>query len=586
LLLTIYEEAYNDPDLGPALQQNYVTLDDLRRDMPRLILANNLHGVDIDLRCTQIAALALWLRCQRAYNEMGLEAVRPRITRSNLVCAEPMPGEVALLEDFLKTLHDDRLPKLIRRVMDVPEAKPVRATPEMADRLCELVRLVWNQMKLAGEAGTLLRIEQELQVAIRKGQEEWEEDQPLFRVTQYALTEEPREKFTRIVPDEGVSFWERAEALVMAALDDFAEYTANGRGLLRKLFVNDAMRGFAFVDVCRLRFDVVLMNPPFGLIMRRHHEWLKRSYADAYVDVYASFLSRGLELCHGRLGAITSRSILMTKKLLRIRRKDIVPRIEAMLDLGAPVMDSAMVQSCAYTLLASDERRPDLFFSSDRRSLEDKSDGIHQPLSLCGKDFLVSNRSIVDLPHSKLLYSLPPKIRIMMQSAEHTGENAFIVRLGMKSFNDFRFLRLRWEIDPQRIGKDSEWEPLSKGGPYAVFYSDLPLLIRWNRTGNEIAEENMRANGQTAQARQASVYYRKAGGTYSRRCKDFGVRVLPAGCIIGEKGPAIFGKGELSDLFVIGFLNSRLMNALIHVQANAKQFDSGIVESLPWKALD
>ena len=34
---------------------------------PRL----NLHGIDIDLRATQIAALALWLRCQRAYQDMG-----------------------------------------------------------------------------------------------------------------------------------------------------------------------------------------------------------------------------------------------------------------------------------------------------------------------------------------------------------------------------------------------------------------------------------------------------------------------------------------------------------------------------------
>ena len=29
---------------------------------PGLILAHNLHGIDIDLRATQIAALALWLR--------------------------------------------------------------------------------------------------------------------------------------------------------------------------------------------------------------------------------------------------------------------------------------------------------------------------------------------------------------------------------------------------------------------------------------------------------------------------------------------------------------------------------------------
>ena len=63
LLLTIYEEAYADPDLSPALQQDYHNLEDLRRDVPRLILAHNLHGIDIDLRASQIAALALWLRC-------------------------------------------------------------------------------------------------------------------------------------------------------------------------------------------------------------------------------------------------------------------------------------------------------------------------------------------------------------------------------------------------------------------------------------------------------------------------------------------------------------------------------------------
>ena len=51
LLLTIYEEAYADPDLGPALQKDYPKLEDLRRDVPRLILAHNVHGIDIDLRC-------------------------------------------------------------------------------------------------------------------------------------------------------------------------------------------------------------------------------------------------------------------------------------------------------------------------------------------------------------------------------------------------------------------------------------------------------------------------------------------------------------------------------------------------------
>lgn len=38
LLLVIYEEAYDDPDLTPALQADYPTKDDLRRALPGLIL--------------------------------------------------------------------------------------------------------------------------------------------------------------------------------------------------------------------------------------------------------------------------------------------------------------------------------------------------------------------------------------------------------------------------------------------------------------------------------------------------------------------------------------------------------------------
>jgi hypothetical protein len=38
LLLTIYEEAYADTDLGPALQEDYPTLDELRKVVPGLIL--------------------------------------------------------------------------------------------------------------------------------------------------------------------------------------------------------------------------------------------------------------------------------------------------------------------------------------------------------------------------------------------------------------------------------------------------------------------------------------------------------------------------------------------------------------------
>ena len=187
------------------------------------------------------------------------------------------------------------------------------------------------------------------------------------------------------------------------------------------------------------------------------------------------------------------------------------------------------------------------------------------------------------LPRSQMLYSLPSKLLKLLRSEDRMRSTVFEAKHGMNTFNNFRFLRLRWEVPVDCIGENLEWEPLSKGGPYAVYYSDLPLIVRWNRNGDEIAEENRRANGQTAQARQASNYYRLPGATYSRRSsKNFGVRMLPSDCIIGEKGPAVLATGEYSKEFIIALLNSRLMNFLVHVQSNAKQYDSGILERLPW----
>lgn len=115
LLQTIYEEAYDDETLGEDLREDYPGRDEFRRAVPGLILRHNLHGVDIDVRATQIAALALWLRAQRAYGELGLkDDERPRITRSNIVCAEPMPGEHEMLEEFARSLEPTVLGQLDR----------------------------------------------------------------------------------------------------------------------------------------------------------------------------------------------------------------------------------------------------------------------------------------------------------------------------------------------------------------------------------------------------------------------------------------------------------------------------------------
>lgn len=113
--------------------------------VPRLIIEHNIHGIDIDPRAVQIAGLSLWLRAQRAWHETGIRpAGRPRITRSNIVCAEPMPGEKKLLREF------------VEQQFDIGERPAFDF----------LLERIFDHMALAGEAGSLLRIEEEIRSAI------------------------------------------------------------------------------------------------------------------------------------------------------------------------------------------------------------------------------------------------------------------------------------------------------------------------------------------------------------------------------------------------------------------------------------
>ena len=338
LLTTMYEEAWEDAEspsfseTGRTLRQEYATLEELRRAVPALILQHNLYGIDIDLRATQIAALALWLRAQKSYQALGLKAGEPRrISRSNIVCAEPMPGEADLLREFIAQIQ-----------------------PAV---LGQLVGVVVEKMKLAGEAGSLLKIEEEIKEAVASAKRQWQAGPKVDQLLLFPERERKKIEQLSLFDVSGISdeaFWEHAEGQVLDALRRYAARADNGKGYSRRLFAGDADQGFAFVDVCLKRFDVVLMNPPFGAASEASKTYIDQSYPRTKNDLYAAFVERGLAWLRARglLGAITSRTGFFLSSF-QTWREDILlgeARPIVMADLGQGVLDTAMVETAAYCL--------------------------------------------------------------------------------------------------------------------------------------------------------------------------------------------------------------------------------------------
>ncbi len=330
LLLTVYDEAYDDPEVGAALRRDFADREVFRRATPRLILEHNLHGIDIDLRAVQIAGFALWLRAQRAYAEMGLKVrQRPRIEHTQVVCAEPMPGEYDLLGEFARDL------------------KPAV--------LGNLVREVWDRMRLAGEAGSLLKIEQEIAESVRKAREALASLPPAIQLTLFG-PEHPQQMPLRLDPRDlhDKAFWAEAEERVVEALRAYAQRAKGSQHVSRRLFAEDAIQGIAFVDLLQRSFDVVLMNPPFGAASVGSKEYIKRAYPRTKNDLYAAFVERGLELLRGGgyLGAITSRTGFFLTSFRKWREEILLQEAQliALADLGYGVLDTAMVETAAYVL--------------------------------------------------------------------------------------------------------------------------------------------------------------------------------------------------------------------------------------------
>ncbi len=333
-LAGIYEEAWHDegsppfPGTGRSLRQDYPSLDALHRAVPGLVLAHNVHGVDIDPRAAQIAALALWMRAQRALHDRKVPGRdRPLIARTHVVTAEPMPGDKALVEAFAASLSPAVLGDLFRRMVD--------------------------EMRHAGDLGTLLRIEESLRYAVTKAREQFVREHSQKQIVMPGMAKGPKPAFDLSgVSDE--RFFDTADERILAVLADFAAQASGAQSVRRQLFADDASQGIAFIELCRKRFDVVLMNPPFGAASLAAKKEFETAYARTKNDVYAAFVERGIELLHpgGLLGAITSRTGFFLSSFQKWREEILLKRAPPIViaDLGPGVMDNANVEAAAYCL--------------------------------------------------------------------------------------------------------------------------------------------------------------------------------------------------------------------------------------------
>ena len=328
----VYEVIYMDAwDNHPELLMKYrarrdetgrvvtVSREEFHRLVPKLILENNIYGAEIDPRALQIAALSLWLRAQRSWSEQKVEmSKRPMITRSNLVLCEAMPGNKKMLAELLTGF-----------------SHPMQL----------LIKFIWDKMKYVGEAGLLIKMEDEIDHEIEYIKANWTKINKRKDLSFDSSAEEIEEQ-QRVAnlntKEAKANFFKDIMSKLRKALIALTQQLSETEGYENVLFAEDALRGLAFIELCNMRFDAIVMNPPFGEGSVLTTPYLNSYYKYWCGNLVCAFFERMYELLSqtGKLGAIFDRTVLQRTSYEQYRRNLVCGHISECVESGWGVLDA------------------------------------------------------------------------------------------------------------------------------------------------------------------------------------------------------------------------------------------------------
>ena len=527
-------------------QMEYYGKDYNRRDIPKMIVENNLYGVDLDERAAQITQIALFIKAR----ELGGHRSKwPSYT--NVVSSH------FYLDDY------SQVKESFENIPDLDQSK------------FNLMQNIWEDLRNAYKFGSLVRVEEKLDAILKRDDED----------NLFAIQEE----------DNLFSFKNQFMGNLRRKVNEIGDIRKDSYTLSK---TNDAI---SFLEIISQDYDVVVANPPytdsadFGVELK---EFIDDNYKKPYKfnsNLYACFIKRCCELASkdGKIGMIHPHTFMFIKTFEDVRKFMInETHINVMVDYGLDRVNlfgpGILLDATFYTLdKNSDDKTPAVYFNITANQQEKyKKSSLEDAFG----DYLKGshNSRVYTLPQSKLkgikswpfIYWISDEFREKFRG--DTIEDVFKPASGAATSNNNKYLRFWWEIMldniPTVTSNDHDWVFYAKGGPYNKWYGNLWLLLKWHKQGSEIKQD-------TRAILRNPDYYFKEGVTYSASgSKGASFRQLPEGCVFDVGGASIFPKGNQNVKYLLGILNSKLSFYIVNClnpTVNTQVGDMGRIPYMP-----
>jgi type II restriction/modification system DNA methylase subunit YeeA len=533
----ILVEAYN------VLKAIYEERGYRTRDIPQLILENNLFGLDIDDRAAQLAGFAL----------------------------------------LMKAREDDR--RILTRLVDNKVRLNVLAM-QSSQHLD--ANTLWRDLNLTGD----------WHQGQSQGLFDSEQQNLSSNDAAYKLIADLIERFQNAktfgslieVPNE-------LEAPLKALLEQLSDLTTRGDTLQKTA----AQRLIPLVQqawVLAQRYDAVVANPPYmgskGMNAALK-DYAKKAYPNSKSDLFAIFMEHAFSLLSplGYNAQINMHSWMFLSRYELLRRSVLEnTTIVNMIHLGAQAFEHIsghVVQTTAWVIINKNLREHYPVFLRLVDSGSEK-----QKYFSCEENRFSSIRQeeFISVPGEPLAYWMPVPLREAFKKGDSMGELVHACA-GLQTGNNEKFLRYWFEVDISSIGLNvasredalvlnKKWFPCNKGGGYRKWAGNKDYVVNWENDGEEIhGFNNIPMDYQGSPVRAKGYYFRNSISWSDVASGLPSFRAFPNGFIHEAKGMSAFKKEGFPINLALAYGNTPVVTFLAKSLNPTLSFQVGNFESLP-----
>lgn len=541
------------------------------RDIPKWIIENNLHGIDLDDRAVQIAQLGLYIKARKK------QRTSSSLMKFNVVSSDFfLPDYEVVRHIFEKGTNLDQ--------------------PQKA-----LIADIWTDLQSAYKFGSLIRLDEKLKSRFSELVSKREQVQPqLFSDLELGIKPKPvqRDLFLEqdIEQERGIS------ASFFSNLKFAVEQYANTKGT--SFLANKTLDAITFLELLTTEYDIATANPPYtdsadyGPELR---DFIENNYEKPYrfyTNLYATFIKRCYDFVREQgFIAMVHPPTFMYIKTFEDVRKFIIDKthINFFVEWGYHHMfnPSVTVDSVFYVLQKTNKENEDAVFIKLNHLYGTKR---------INTLYEAYERYLGGLPHELLYFISQSKLKIIdswpfiywisddfrEKFKLQPLSDVYDICNGISSGgNNERFYRYWWEVKTEDILTSSnidtyKWVTINKGGDYNKWYGNLWLVFNWANDGKELKQ--LKKKFPSIRYSYNNYYFHEGLAFSGSSQKGLSVRYQPPYCIFERSGKSIFGIDEKDKkyFYLLSLLNSKIIYYISDCLNPTVSLQTGDINRIPY----